>query len=65
TTDGLLDEPGGEKRYGFGSERFKAMLTANSQLGMVKQKEVVGRILAEYRGDYQQRDDVTLIGFRV
>lgn len=65
TTDGLLDEPGGEKKFGFGTERFIAMLVANNSLGMDEQAGFFGRTLAEYRGEHSQRDDVTVIGFRV
>lgn len=65
TTDGLLDESGGEKGYGFGSERFKAMLTENWHRDMGAQLETFERILAGYRGNCPQRDDMTLIGFRL
>jgi len=63
-TDGLLDEPGGDMRYGFGSERFKAMLAGHSRLAMPAQVEVFERLLSDYRGTNLQRDDVTLVGFR-
>ncbi|QEM69301.1 SpoIIE family protein phosphatase [Geobacter sp. FeAm09] len=64
TTDGLLDEPGGDLRYGFGSQRFKAMLAGQARLAMPAQAEAFERTLSEYRGANRQRDDVTLVGFR-
>lgn len=64
TTDGLLDEPGGDMRYGFGAERFKTMLAKYSRLAMPAQVEAFERILSDYRGTNPQRDDVTLVGFR-
>lgn len=64
TTDGLLDEPGGDMRYGFGSQRFKTMLAGQVRLAMPLQAEAFERTLSEYRGTNPQRDDVTLVGFR-
>ncbi|GFE60145.1 SpoIIE family protein phosphatase [Geobacter sp. AOG2] len=64
TTDGLLDEPGGDLRYGFGSERFKAMLAGYGRLALPAQADAFERILSDYRGTNPQRDDVTLVGFR-
>ncbi len=64
TTDGLLDEPGGDKGFGFGTERFKAMLADHAHLAMHSQQHEIERVLGDYRGGNRQRDDMTLIGFR-
>jgi serine phosphatase RsbU (regulator of sigma subunit) len=63
TTDGILDEAGGEKGYGFGEKRFGEMLLAHAGLPLAKQAARVEETLAAYRGERKQRDDVTLIGF--
>lgn len=63
TTDGLLDEPGGDKGYGFGSERFKAMLAEHANIAMNVRIQAFDRVLREYRGKQSQRDDITLLGF--
>lgn len=65
TTDGILDEPGGKKGFGFGSQRFQAMLQEYGHLPMEEQLDIYKRILQEYRGQYRQRDDQTLLGFRL
>lgn len=65
TTDGILDEPGGSKGFGFGSQRFQEMIRENGHRPMQEQQSVFERILREYRGEYSQRDDQTLIGFRL
>ena len=65
TTDGLLDERGGLHGFGFGSQQFKEMLVAQAGRPMTEQKEIFEQSLSDYRGDYPQRDDVTLIGFRI
>ncbi|CAH2030042.1 SpoIIE family protein phosphatase [Trichlorobacter ammonificans] len=64
TSDGILDHAGGAKGYGFGTERFMAMLAAHAGLPMPEQAQRFEQILCDYQGDYPQRDDVTLIGFR-
>lgn len=65
TSDGLLDERGGEQGFGFGSRRFKEMLVAHATLPLQEQATRFEEIISAYRGSYPQRDDVTLIGFRV
>jgi phosphoserine phosphatase RsbU/P len=65
TTDGLLDEPYGPKGYGFGNERFRAKLVKNVQRDLRAQCESFERMLDGHRDYYPQRDDITLIGFRV
>jgi serine phosphatase RsbU (regulator of sigma subunit) len=64
TSDGILDEAGGEKGFGFGVERFKAILADNAHLDLPAQCKAIAGTLDAYRGDYPQRDDITLIGFR-
>lgn len=63
-TDGFLDEGGGTKGYGFGNERFRDMLTHYAGHPLGKQGELFEQILAEWRGERKQRDDITMVGFR-
>lgn len=63
TSDGLFDEPGGDKGYGFGRQRFHDALTSCAHLDMSGQAEALARILDNYRGEHPQRDDITLLGF--
>lgn len=64
TTDGYLDQAGGEKKFGFGSKRFEQLLVENAQRPMHEQTERFAQVLDEYMGDLPQRDDVTLLSFR-
>ncbi|MDD5286573.1 MAG: SpoIIE family protein phosphatase [Desulfuromonadaceae bacterium] len=64
TTDGFLDEGGGEKGYGFGGERFREMLLRHANHPLGKQGELFEQTIAEWRGDRKQRDDITMVGFR-
>jgi len=64
TTDGFLDQAGGELGYGFGGTRFAQMLRQNARLPLAEQSDAFERDLAEYRGNLPQRDDITILSFR-
>ena len=64
TTDGLLDQSGGPKGYGFGNARFAELLLRQSQRELQHQRAAFDAELLEYQGELPQRDDVTLVSFR-
>ncbi|HYD98978.1 MAG TPA: SpoIIE family protein phosphatase [Alphaproteobacteria bacterium] len=63
TTDGFLDQAGGDKGFGFGTRRFIEMLEAHRDVPLSKQREAFESCLNAYMGDQPQRDDITLLGF--
>lgn len=64
TTDGFSDQNGaGGKR--FGAERFKALLRSVSPLPAERQREALLAELDAHQGAERQRDDITIVGFRV
>lgn len=64
-SDGFLDEGGGVKGYGFGNERFKEMLMQSAGHPLKKQGELFEQTIAKWRGYRKQRDDITMVGFRL
>jgi serine phosphatase RsbU (regulator of sigma subunit) len=64
-TDGLFDENGGAKGFGFGRERFKKMIKTYANHPLKRQMEYFEQTLAEWRGFRNQRDDITMVGFRL
>jgi signal transduction histidine kinase len=64
-TDGILGQAGGEKALPFGKNRLKAFLEANHARPMAEQRETLLKIFEEYRGDQEQRDDITVLGLRL
>ena len=64
-SDGFFDEGGGEKGYSFGNERFNAMLVENAGLPLKEQPERFNGIIAKWRGSRKQRDDITMVGFKL
>ncbi|MGP7735409.1 biofilm regulation protein phosphatase SiaA [Oceanimonas smirnovii] len=64
-TDGYLDQAGGVKGFGLGSSRFHELLRTHAQLPLSEQAEMLKQALDEYRGSHAQRDDITLLAFRM
>ncbi len=64
STDGLIDQIGGDRRRAFGKMRFKELLLSVQGLPFEEQKQRIHTVLVEYQGDESRRDDVTVIGFR-
>jgi len=65
TTDGYIDQNGGEKGFPFGKKRFKNIIKENSNLKMDKLKEVFIKKLLEYQRDNERTDDITVVGFEI
>ncbi|ABO50366.1 Stage II sporulation E family protein [Desulforamulus reducens MI-1] len=65
TTDGYLDQNGGLKDYSFGKNRFLNMIEHCNNRDLSKQGKVFLNELLNYMGEKPQRDDITVIGFRI
>jgi serine phosphatase RsbU (regulator of sigma subunit) len=65
TTDGYLDQNGGEKGYPFGKNSFQSLLKKCHMKEMKKQKLFITNALKSYQGKEERNDDVTLIGFSI
>jgi len=65
TSDGMIDQIGGEKGRMFGKKRLKELLLEHQDKPMSEQKELIHQALIDYQGEQNRRDDVAVIGFRV
>jgi hypothetical protein len=68
TTDGYLDQNGGDKDFPFGKKRFSNIIKANHALSMEQQKEIFIAQLSHHEQqiiDNERNDDITLIGFSI
>lgn len=63
TTDGIIDQVGGEKRRGFGKKRFGKLVTSLAEVPLQEQGKFFLEELSNYQGDEKRRDDVSIIGF--
>jgi serine phosphatase RsbU (regulator of sigma subunit) len=64
-TDGLLDQAGGEDGFALGGERFGSWLVQQARRPLAEQEAAFREALLAYRGSYPQRDDITLLAFRL
>ena len=64
-TDGLTDQCGGERGRSFGKRRLHSMIEDCGALPLDRQKECIESSLSGFQGDRPQRDDITMVGFRV
>jgi signal transduction histidine kinase/ligand-binding sensor domain-containing protein/DNA-binding response OmpR family regulator len=62
-TDGFIDQLGGLKHFPLGNRRFKDMLLKNYKRDFSVQQEELFKLLNEYKGDNEQQDDITIVGF--
>ncbi|MEA1918989.1 MAG: hypothetical protein U9N52_04055 [Campylobacterota bacterium] len=66
TTDGYLDQNGGEKSFPFGKKRFnKNVILENYTKTMTQQKEIYLDTLHKYQADEERNDDATFVGFKI
>lgn len=65
STDGYLDQNGGQKGFPFGKRRFKKLLEDNYDLPFSDQQEILLYEIMEYQGNFERNDDMALIGFKI
>ena len=62
-TDGLTDQEGkNDTRYG--KKEFERMILRNSSKSMQSQKEEIIKVFEKFKSDYEQSDDITVVGLR-
>jgi serine phosphatase RsbU (regulator of sigma subunit) len=62
TTDGYIDQNGGEKDYSFGRKRFVQVIEQGAS-DISQQSKAFEEVLNVYMGNEVQRDDITVVGF--
>jgi sigma-B regulation protein RsbU (phosphoserine phosphatase) len=63
SSDGFLDQSGGEKGFSFGTTRFSEMILRYRDRPLDAQVEAFAQELSFYRGALLQRDDISLVAF--
>lgn len=64
TTDGIIEQIGGERKRMFGKKRFKELIGGFTQIPKHEQKRLLLKTFHDYKMDEPQRDDMSCIGFR-
>jgi serine phosphatase RsbU (regulator of sigma subunit) len=65
TTDGFLDQSGGQEGFMFGRSRFMQLITELEALPMSVHAQKLQDALSAYQGQEVQNDDVTVVCFRL
>ncbi len=65
TSDGILDQAGGTEGFGFGKTRFITLFRQYANQPVAEQANRVMHAINNYRGNYAQRDDITLLYFKL
>lgn len=65
TTDGIIDQVGGEKRFPFGKRRLMRFIEKNMDTPIFGQGEAIEKELIDYQGNEARRDDITVLGFEI
>ena len=68
TTDGYIDQNGGEKDFPFGKKRFKRLIESNYNLPMQKQKEIFIEEIEKWekmQKNNERNDDMTIVAFEI
>lgn len=64
-SDGLFEQVGGERKIPFGYRKFKEVILKNHGKPESEVVREIWREFEEYMGEEEQRDDITLVGFRL
>ncbi len=65
TSDGIIDQIGGEKKRSFGKKRLKALIADLYQTPLPAQGERFLRAIEQYQGREERRDDISMVGFKI
>ena len=64
-SDGFVDQFGGEHRKKYKSLNFKKLLLSMQDKPMASQHQLIENAYDSWRGEYEQIDDVSVIGVRI
>ena len=65
TTDGYLDQNGGEKGFPFGKKRFSRIIEENYHLAFADQQELLLYEMMSYQGSNERNDDMAIVGVKI
>ncbi|WP_135078989.1 transporter substrate-binding domain-containing protein [Terasakiella sp. SH-1] len=65
TSDGMIDQIGGERRRSFGKKRLKRAILDSLHRPMEDQEKNIYKVFHEYEAGEERRDDISCIGFKV
>lgn len=64
-SDGFVDQFGGEENSKFKTKNFKKLLLEIYKRPLEEQKTILNETIENWRGDYEQTDDIIIFGVRI
>jgi serine phosphatase RsbU (regulator of sigma subunit) len=64
-SDGYADQFGGPDNFKFLTKRFRELLLEIHQMPLKEQQQVLHTTIREWMGNYEQLDDITIIGVKI
>lgn len=64
-SDGIVDQFGGDRNKKFMSKRLRSTLLKNSNLEISEQKKLLNNEFLNWKADYEQTDDICILGFKL
>ena len=64
-SDGFADQFGGEKGRKLKYKTFKKLLLENAHKPMSEQKEILAQAFIDWKGKYEQIDDIVVLGVKI
>jgi serine phosphatase RsbU (regulator of sigma subunit) len=64
-SDGFQDQVGGEAKKKYKSKNYKDLLLRTSNIEMSKQKELLQTEFQQWKADFEQIDDIVIIGVKI
>lgn len=64
-SDGFIDQFGGEKGGKLKSKKFKEILILNFEKPMEEQKQILDDTITQWQGEYEQVDDMLIMGIKI
>lgn len=65
STDGYIDQFGGENRQKFMSKKFKQLIFENADKPMIEQKNILSETLKNWQAENEQLDDILVMGIKL
>ncbi len=64
-SDGFADQTGGVKKQKFMTKNFKSLLLDIHTNSLTEQKQILSDTFTNWKGDYEQTDDVLIFGLKI
>ncbi len=64
-SDGYADQLGGERKRKFLSKNFKILLAKIQNETLENQKQILNKTMVDWMGEYEQIDDIVVIGIKI